>query len=368
MRILLFIPDLKGGGAERSFLNLAPQFVKQGFSVSLLLMRREGSYVASIPSGIDVHSLDRSRMLNSLPSLIRSLRRLKPDVILSTLVQANVSLMLATVFLRSKPKLFLRVETVMSSARRVYAARMSMKAAFLLVPILYRRADGLIAISRGVKEDLVSSYRIPPEKIHVIFNPVLDEDFEARSVAKLDFDWFSNKTKPVVLAVGRLERDKNFGALLEAFAIVSKHIDARLVILGEGSERRWLESVVRSLGLHEKVSLPGFVDNPCAFMSRSDLLVNVSLFEGFGNVLVEALACGAPVISFDCPHGPSEILDGGRLGRLVPPNDIAGLAEAIRHSLEHGGRHAREAELDKFRARNVAREYAEVLNGCEPYE
>ena len=207
-----------------------------------------------------------------------------------------------------------------------------------LVPFLarrfYRYADGIIAVSQGVADDLAEVAKIPRERITVIYNPVVTDEMLAAARKPADHPWFDAKDRPIVLAVGNLAKVKDFPTLLRAFRSLQHHFDARLVILGDGPERAALEVQIKTLGLEGDVALPGFVDNPYAFMARSDVLVMSSAVEGFGNVLVEALACGCPVVSTDCPSGPSEILADGDFGSLVEIGDDDAMAAAIAKTLE----------------------------------
>jgi len=186
-----------------------------------------------------------------------------------------------------------------------------------------------VAVSRGVADDLARLTGLPREKIQVIYNPVVTPELFVKAEEPLGHPWFAAGEPPVILGVGRLHEAKDFQTLIRAFALVRKKRVARLVILGEGEERPKLEALVRELGLEEEVALPGFVDNPFKYMKRAGVFVLSSQWEGFGNVLVEAMACGTPVVSTACPSGPEEILENGRWGRLVSVGDVDALAEAI---------------------------------------
>jgi glycosyltransferase involved in cell wall biosynthesis len=201
------------------------------------------------------------------------------------------------------------------------------------VPLAYRGADTVVAVSGGVAQDLSRFGRLPGGKIRVIHNPVFDPAISALAQEAPTHPWFEPKGPPIVLAAGRLHRQKGFDVLLEAFAIARSEVDCRLVILGEGPERAALLARAERLGLSYDIDLPGFCANPFALMSRAGAFVLSSRWEGFPNALVEAMACGAPVIATDCPSGPHEILKGGEIGSLVPVDDARALGHALLFTL-----------------------------------
>jgi glycosyltransferase involved in cell wall biosynthesis len=193
-------------------------------------------------------------------------------------------------------------------------------------------ADAVVSVSNGVADDLAQCAGVPREDITVIHNGVVTTNVDRLASAEPAHPWFAGET-PVIVAMGRLVPQKDFKTLLAALASVQDSCCARLLVLGEGPMRAELESLATSLGLADRVAFPGFVDNPWPYLSRADLFVLSSRFEGLPNVIVEALACGTPVVSTNCPHGPFEILDGGRYGVLVPVGDPTALGEAILSAL-----------------------------------
>ena len=199
----------------------------------------------------------------------------------------------------------------------------------------YPYADHIIAVSEGVRTDLAQAIHLPPERIQRIYNPVITPEIPQQAQSPLDHDWFLQDAPPVVLGVGRLSAEKDFSTLIRAFAEVRRERNVRLMILGEGDERPQLEALIRTLGLQDGVLLPGFVDNPFAYMAKAQVIVLTSIFEGFGNVLVEALGCGATIVSTDCPTGPREILADGQYGQLVPVGDVSAVAQAINQALDN---------------------------------
>ena len=203
-----------------------------------------------------------------------------------------------------------------------------------LRPRAYRWAEGIVAVSRGVADDLVHNVGVPPDRMHVINNPIVTPELHRQASEPNDHPWFAPGQPPVILGVGRLTGLKDFPTLIHAFVKVRQQHPVKLVILGEGEDRPALERLRDDLGLHQEVDLPGFVANPYGFMARAAALVVSSRWEGSPSVLVEAMACGTAVISTDCAGGAAEILDGGRFGTLVPINDPDALAESIARTLE----------------------------------
>lgn len=334
--LALFIPTLGGGGAERVFLNLANGFVERGYRVDLVLASAQGSYLSELDSRVQLVDfrlrLGKGRLALSLFPLIRYLRQRKPKVLLSALTEANIIAVLSRIFSFIPIRLFLSEHNTFSIAVK----RRSFLKKLLLVfglRILYRNVDGIIAVSDGVASDLKRIIGRAADKIKVIYNPVVTPEMIEKSEEPLEHPWFAPGEPPVILGCGRLTAQKDFETLIRAFALVRKETPCRLVILGEGEERQRLEEIIKDLGIEHDVDLPGFVSNPYKYMKRAAVFVLSSKWEGFGNVLAEAMAVGTPVVSTDCPSGPREILENGKYGPLVPVGDVKGMAEAIKLAL-----------------------------------
>lgn len=199
---------------------------------------------------------------------------------------------------------------------------------------VYPWADSVVAVSQGVADDLVRTLGIDATRVKVIYNPVVDETLFDKAKQPLEHPWFKQGEPPVVLAVGRLTEQKDFETLIRAFAVVRAKRVVRLLILGEGELRFQLETLVNQLGLKDDVALPGFVANPFGYMARASVFVLSSRWEGLPTVLLEAMACGAQVVSTDCPSGPREILEDGKWGLLVPVENVSTLAQAITLKLD----------------------------------
>jgi glycosyltransferase involved in cell wall biosynthesis len=333
MKIALFLPTLCCGGAERVMVNLARGFAERGLEVDLVLARAEGPYLAEVPKDVHIVDLNARRLLRSLPGLVHYLRRERPVAMISTLNHANIIAIWARQMAKAPLVLIIREDNTMSVSA-ANELRIRDKLLPHLMQLFYPWANEVIAVSHGVAEDLIERIGLPAEKVKVIYNPIVTPDLFIKAQESLDHPWFRSGEPPVILGVGRLTKQKDFSSLIHAFALVRKERPARLMILNEGEERPRLEALVRELGLEQDVALPGFVDSPYKYMKRAAVFVLSSKYEGLGNVLVEAMACGTPVVATDCPSGPAEILGGGKWGRLVAVGDVNALAQAIFRTLD----------------------------------
>lgn len=327
-RIAIVLHDLRGGGAERACLRLARGMAASGRSVELVLVRGEGAYLSEIPAGVELTVLDRPRVSRAILALAAHFRRTRPKAILSALTHMNLATLAAARLSCIGARVVISERNQISS--KAQEARGAWKRGlYRAVPLAYRIADKVVAVSGGVAADLSRFGHLPGGKIRVIHNPVFDPDIAALSKEAPSHPWFEAGGPPIILAAGRLHRQKGFDVLLDAFAIARAEEDCRLVILGEGPERGALEAKAAQSGLAYDIDMPGFCENPFSLMARAGAFVLSSRWEGFPNALVEAMACGAPVIATDCPSGPHEILDGGALAPLVPVEDAGALGQAL---------------------------------------
>ena len=360
-RISLFLPSLRGGGAERVMVNLAWGFVERGFKVDVVLARAEGPYLSELPPEARVIDLKAQRVLYSLPGLIRYLRRERPQALLSTLSHANIVAIWARALARVQVRLVIReANTPSPSAEGALSIRGRLMP--LLMRLFYQYADAVVAVSRGVAEDLKKVAALPEAKLHVIYNPVITPDLFKKAEEALDHPWFAPGQPPVVLGVGRLTAQKDFATLIRAFALVRKTREARLLILGEGEDRPKLETLVKELGLENDVALPGFVENPFKYMKRAAVFVLSSRWEGLPNVLIQALALGTPVVATDCPSGPREILENGTRGCLVPVGCPEPLAQAILTTLETRVSPELVSSIERFELFRVTEQYLAAMD------
>ena len=331
--VAIFIPSLRIGGVQRAMLNLAEGLLRRGVDVDFVLVRAEGSFMNQVPTGVRIFDLKSNRVLSSLPSLIRYLKENRPNALLSAQTHVNILALWARFLAKSFTKIVISERNNLTAVARNAA---QIKECFrpIVARLFYSRADRIVAVSHGVAEDLAKVTKLPIESIQVIYNPVNTPELYLKAEVTLGHPWFVPDAPPVLLSVGRLAPQKDYQTFILAFDQLRMKLNIRLMILGEGPQRVFLQKLTRELGIDELTAFPGIVENPFSYMSRAAVFVLSSAWEGFGNVLVEAMACGTPVVSTDCPSGPSELLQGGKYGPLVPVGDPEALAKAIEAVLE----------------------------------
>jgi glycosyltransferase involved in cell wall biosynthesis len=327
-KIALFLPSLEGGGAERVMVNLARGFAAKGRKVDLVLVKAKGTYLDLVPENVRIIDLKGRRVITSLFRLAAYLRKEKPVSLLSAMDHANVIAILAKGIAGVNTRIVVSVHSTLSvEVEKAKSWRGKIMPWF--INKTYPKADAIVAVSTGVAEDFNQETQLPLQAIKVIYNPVVTPELLQKKQEALNHPWFKKNQPPVLLAVGRLCEQKDFTTLINAFAIIRKKSECRLIILGEGEQRKQLEALVDHLQLNDDIQMPGFVKNPYAYMVQADIFVLSSAWEGLVTVLIEALACGTPVVSTDCPSGSSEILEAGKYGRLVPVGDTQALAKAV---------------------------------------
>lgn len=369
MHIALVINTLRGGGAERSVLELAAGLIHRGHNVDVILFRNRVHYPTEVPkdarlyvvedrpdkqtretaadvlnSFIQLDAQSRSldwfhtakalhwdllclpdrRLLQQVRALANYMELAKPDCVLPSLPRPKVATLLAARLLTAPPLIIPTLRNFLMYRgfrnRRRYRH-------------LFADVEHFVGISRGVSHSLATMTGVPIDRVTTIYNPVVTPLLRSKMTQQPKHLWLMDGGAPVILSAGRLEQQKDYPTLIKAFARLASRRPCRLVIIGEGRLRRQLERLTRRLGVSDLVSLPGWVENPFAFMSRASCFVLSSRHEGLGRVLVEALACGCPCVSTDCPAGPAEILEHGKFGMLVPVGDDAALAEALHQTL-----------------------------------
>lgn len=373
-RIAVVVHSLSGGGVQRKALLIASGLVRRGHEVDVLLLRPDCDFSEEIPKRCRIFYLsagrddDAGRLLTKslggfparpvaperapwrvrcrraarlaslhwrqLPLLVRTefpgwaegvaayLDREQPDAVLAMHVRAVVT---TTMAMRLTGR---RVRAV-ATLHKLFRSRRSRRR----ISGFYPYADVLVGISPDLSEGLSGITGVPVERIQTVYNPIVSTDILRKAEAPCGHAWLDGPDRPVILAAGRLVEEKCFRTLLSAFAMLLTGRRARLIVLGKGPQLSVLLSQAEELGIREHVDFPGFVPNPYPFMASADLFVLSSRVEGLPTVMVEAMACGCPVVSTDCPFGPAEILEGGRLGELVPVGDARGLADAMDRAL-----------------------------------
>ena len=312
-------------------LALIEELRNRGCRVTLIVGAKRGALLAMVPTDLPVFELDSHRMLAAVQPLARFLRRARPDVLIASLDHNNITAILAGLLARlSMP--------VVICQHNALSAESTLGWRYRVVPWLYwllqRGAHGIVAVSQGVADDLAVASRLPRERIETIYNPVVGPDFDDRAGSGPPHVWLAEPICPVFMFAGRLTEQKDPATLLKAMALLLRRRPARLIVLGEGPLLEDLKALAERLGIAGRVAFVGFQDNSVAWIRHATVLVSSSRYEGLGNVIVESLACGTPVIATDCPHGPSEILMAGKVGRLVPVGDATALADAMAQQLD----------------------------------
>jgi glycosyltransferase involved in cell wall biosynthesis len=326
--LAIYMQDLAGGGVERQTLALAGELQQNAVAVTLLVNQARGELRDAVPDTIDVIDLQCSRTRSAIPRLARFLRRERPDVLLANLNHNSIAALLANILAGMPAKVVICQHSVLSPGylrSNGWSHRLTPMAYHLLAPALTRA----VAVSAGIAREFSAIAEIPQRKIVTIHNPVIGPDFAQRAAQPVAHRWLDEPGPPLFVTAGRLVEIKDHATLLRGFAQYRRNHDGRLLILGSGPLRERLGALAYDLGVADHTDFPGYQDNPLPFLRAADAFVLSSRAEGFGNVLVEAMGCGTPVISTNCPYGPAEILDHGRYGVLVPPNDSDALAAAM---------------------------------------
>ncbi len=336
IKISIILPSLRIGGASRVMLNIARGLAKYDLYLKLVLFNagKEGLSFESIPNNIRVIDLNEKRSIKILFKLLKYYRQEKPSVVLTARHRVNIIAILAKLMSLRNVRLVIReinpISEVFNSSKRF-----KKRVRGVLMCWLYPAASAVIANSTDVANDLLNSTRISPKKVKVIYNPVITEESSIEILKPVEHKWFSNNLIPVVLSVGRLSPMKDHLTLIKAFSLIKKNKVVRLLIIGEGVMRSNLEKKVYELGLHDTVEFIGAVQNPLPYMAHSQIVVVSSIFEGFGNVIVESLMTGTSVVSTCCKGGPREILNDGEYGDLVPVGNAEAMAQAIINRLDN---------------------------------
>ena len=339
-RVAFFSPYSSGGGAEKAFRRLAQGLAEAGLHVDILVANASQAAPEGGPEGVRLIGFGQDRVMACAPGLVRYLKTESPHVLLSTLTHANVLAVWAVQYAHSAGTQLILREANTLSVEASQSPNVRGRSLPVLARAFYPCSEAVVAVSKGVAADLVDRVGIPRAIVRTIYNPTYDPQIKRRMEERPAHPWLSDGGEPIVLSVGRLTKQKRYDLLIRAVGLLRRERPIRVLILGEGEERPHLLSLVRELGIERHVSLPGFVSNPYPYMALSDLYVVSSSWEGFPNTIVEALACGLPVVSTDCPSGPREILDcrgpgTGRYGTLSPVDNVGELASAIRNELAH---------------------------------
>ncbi len=336
--VAFFLPSLEPGGTERNVVNLVNTIDKTKYAVSLVLGMAEGDFLKEVHSDISIINLNTYRSVASLFKLVTYFNMHQPDIFVSAFPRVNVICIVAKIFSKTKTKIIITEHSVFSllpiiarSFWRGVFARFFMPG---LCNWLYPKAEAIICVSKGIADDILKTVN-RNLKLTVIHNPVITSTIYQLAEVPINHIWFSDPKIPVIVAVGRLVKCKDYPTLLGAFKLVLEKTPVRLMILGDGPEKEKLTHLAFQMGLSKDVAFLGFQENPFKYMKKASVFVLSSLQEGFGNVIIEAMACGAPVISTNCPTGPGEIIQHMENGILVPVGGQQQMAQAILAVLEN---------------------------------
>ena len=357
-KIAFFLPNLEVGGSEQVAVTLANEFSRRAIQVDMVLVNSSGELVQELLPDVNIINLNASAFRNSFFPLVNYLKNHQPSALLSWMDFSNVFAVLAAKLVKLQPRVAIRIPTTLSRNIKPFLKNLFAR---LLFHFTYPLADTIISVSAGAAKDLAQFACISQSRIQVIYNPIISQELITKASQPLDDSWFLPGHLPVILAVGRLDPAKDYPTLLKAFALVRHKKAANLLILGEGSARKKLEKMVAELRLTDSVRLPGLIMNPFPYMSHSDVFVLSSVWEGLPGTIIQAMACGCPIVSTDCPSGPSEILDGGRYGKLVPPGSPSALADALIHSLENEGPHIPDDWMRQYTTTVAVQKYIQAL-------
>lgn len=362
MKILFFIRTLNGGGAQKIMTKLANAASKGDHEVVVATLSSSGSFSELLRPEVKVIDLGVGRMLAAFRAFSKVIKSERPDILFSTEVAVNVFTLISKWLsgVGKSTKVVIR-EALSPSLAAKYSKHRSIKYGYSVASFFYPKADHVIAISEGMVSDLVNICKVSEENLTVInVNPCVDERLLDLKHKEPDHPWLRDQKLPCAICVGRLAYQKGFDDAIRAVVSVNETRSLRLLIVGEGEERSYLEGLIKEFNAEDYIQLVGETKNPYAYMAKCSLFLMPSRYEGLGNVLIEAVACGAKCIAYDCPVGPSETLAGGKYGKLVKVNDLPGLTQAIRDEIdrdydraaivEHGQTYTSENGFSKYEA------------------
>tara|TARA_Y100000590_G_scaffold465489_1_gene637936 strand:+ start:2186 stop:3319 length:1134 start_codon:yes stop_codon:yes gene_type:complete len=357
----IIIPDLRVGGAERVYLNLAISWKKKGYEVIFILMNLNGEFIDLIPKDIKIHSLNVKKIRNIIFPLFKLLKNNKIDVIIAAMWPLTSAVVVSWLLSGRKNTLYLAEHVHLSSSCK-YEIHFPLFLLKYILKLTYPLAQGIICVSNGVKQDLCSFVKIN-DKIKVIYNPISKKYNNIKPSLSFKNNLWGKKVKFRILSVGSLKEQKDHKTLIQAFSLLVKEFNCKLVIVGDGHLKNELNSQIDELGLQDRVNLVGYYKDPSMWYKTADLFILSSRWEGFANVIVESLQFGLQVVSTDCLSGPSEILAKGEYGTLVPISNPIKLYQSMKKVLEikYNKKKLIKRSLD-FNIDKISEEYLIYLN------
>lgn len=357
--VSLYLISMEMGGVQRVALNLSSGLVEKGYEVDVVLVNAKGELLKELPDEVTVVDLDANRVATTVLSVRRYLQQRDPDVFYAMMSEINVISSIAHRLSQTDSRLVISEHNMLTNSISSVKDTGIVKLASFVYPL----ADHAVAVSQGVYTDLIESTRLSPAKISQIYNPVDIDQIRSEASESIDHPWLDSEEYNVIITAGRHVPQKKFDTLIQSFERLNDD-DARLIILGKGNETEALRQVADDLGVSDRVEFPGLVENPFQYISRADVFALSSEYEGFGMILVEALACGCPVVSTNCPSGPEEILEGGMYGPLVSVGSVEELSDGIESVLESPISSDRlQKRAEDFSVGTITSEYEEVLFG-----
>jgi len=315
-KILFIVPSMRGGGSERVISIILKHLSREKFDITLALLKKEGKYLDDLPTDIKIIDLEVTQARFALVKIIKLILSQKPDIVFSTLGYLNILISIIRPFFSKNIKFIARESSIVSIQNK---QEKYPKLFDFLFKNFYKNFDLIISQSNYMKNDLVQNYNIDSDKIEVINNPIDLENISKLSNEKLD-------EKIELLAVGRLDKNKNFKDIIT----ILPNLNFTLTILGEGKEKESLLNLAKQLKVEDRVKFLGFQSNPYKYMKNAKVLILTSKYEGFPNVILEANACGTPIVAYDCAGGTAEIVENGVNGYLVECGDINELKKQIK--------------------------------------
>jgi glycosyltransferase involved in cell wall biosynthesis len=359
--LAICIPSLRGGGLEKTILRLAIELNRQNVDLDFVVTNTLNS-AYQVPNELPFINLDAARIAYAFFPLIKYLKKTKPKVLFTAGTPLN-SVAIVARLVSGYPKRLVVGERNHLSSIVKHSPRFRDRLRPYFVRFLYPFADLVLAVSKSVAEDVIAVGGLDEKKVQVVHNFFDVDQIRTQSSMPTNIDWIDTPDMPVLISVGRMVPQKGYDILLKAFSLLHKQRECRLVILGDGKERVTLENLAKELNIHNDVYMPGFVQNPYAYVAKANLLVQSSLWEGLPGALIEALACGTPIIAINSPGGASEILSHGKYGTLVRSQDAVELAEAILVKLEKEKDSERLVERARFfSSEKILKEYMSAFN------
>lgn len=367
--IFFIIPDLSGGGAERVIIQVLKYLDRKKFILHLVLFEKRGAFVMDLPADVKLYALSKGGYLYGLQGLLvliklaNLIKTKEPEIIVSFMWYTNAISLLARILCGFESKVIVSERYTFSFSYEGWFTETLRKTA---VRFFYHSADAIIVVSKKIRQELELYFNVNVNKIVPVYNPIDIERLVQCSQEEVEHKWFEEKS-PIIISIGRLTPQKGFSYLIKAIAaLVKSGVCCRLVILGDGPEKEILRKLAEKLKIGNKVAFLGFQSNPYSYLGNSTIFVLSSLYEGFPNVLIEAMALGVPCISTRCPTGPDEIITDGVDGILVPPADEIGLTNAIKQLLIDEELRNRLGKAGKrrvadFEVERIVKQYEDVI-------